>query len=148
MRISTGLLAVLSLGVTASPLLGQVPDRFLGSWVVDGPATSTTIAADPDMPPANKSQWTERWLSSDAELQITDKSVLINGLEGGQISLSVASAANSESATVLSATLSSPPGGMDLSIELRLTQEGRLNLRIREENDFDLVVWERSADPT
>ena len=128
--------------------VGQVPARFLGTWVVDAEATASTIAADISMPPENKAGWTKRWLASGAELEITRTSITFRGLEGGTIDLSVALQEDSEDRTLLSAVIPDPSRQeeMKVSVELRLNEDGELNLRIREENDFDLVVWQRSDE--
>ena len=126
--------------------LGQVPDSFLGAWVIDAEGTASRIASDPSMAPENKSGWTERWLGSGAGLEITSNGISLLGLEGGAINLSVNLAEDMGDGTLLSAVLPDPSGreAMMVSVELRLAAGGELNLRIREENDFDLVVWERA----
>ena len=127
---------------------GQVPVRFLGIWVVDAEATASTIAADPDIYPDNKPGWTERWLTSGAEVEITEASIAFRHLEGATFDLAVSLEDDAEDRTLLSAVLSDPSRQqeMKLSVELRLNEGGTMNLRIREENDFDLVVWQRSDD--
>jgi hypothetical protein len=99
------------------------------------------------MAPENKPGWTERWLASGAELEITDDTISLRNLEGGSIVLSITLAEDMGKATLLSAILPDPSGReeMKLSIELRLAAGGELNFRIREENDFDLVIWERAG---
>jgi len=135
-----------ALGVPPTAV-GQVPARFLGTWVVDADLTAKTIADDPSMVPENKPGWTERWRASGAELEITSTAIFFRGLEGGTIDLTVTLQGDSGDRTVLSAAIPGPSGQqeMQLSVELRLNESEKLNLRIREENDFDLVVWERSV---
>ena len=148
MKVLTAVAAfTVTVGVPATAF-GQVPDRFLGSWVVDAEATAKTIADDPDMAPENKPGWTERWLASGAEVEITRGSITFSGLEGGTIDLPVALDEDLADRAVLSAVIPgrSRQDEMTASIELRLDEGGDLNLRIRPENDFDLVVWQRSDD--
>ena len=78
-----------SVGVPATAF-GQVPERFLETWVVDANATAKTIADDPNMAPENKLGWTERWLASGAGVEVTGGSITFSGLEGGTIDLPVA----------------------------------------------------------
>ena len=117
--------------------VGQVPVRFLGTWVVDAEATASTIAADPSMAPENKPGWTERWLASGAELEITRSSITFSGLEGGTLDLSVALQEDSGDRTLLSAVIPNPSRQEEIqaSVELRLNEGGELNLRIRGAND-------------
>ncbi len=148
MRYLTAVIAIAAIAGAPTTVHGQVPVSFLGTWVVDAGATAGRIAADPSMAPENKPGWTERWLASGAELEITDDAIILRGLEGGSIILSITLAEDMGDATLLSAILPDPSGQeeMKVSIELRLAAVGELNLRIRETNDFDLVIWER-ADP-
>ena len=148
MRYLTAVIAIAAIAGAPTTVYGQVPVSFLGTWVVDSGATAGTIAADPSMASENKPGWTKRWLASGAELEITDDAIILRGLEGGSIILSITLAENMGDATLLSAILPDPSGQeeMKVSIELRLAVVGELNLRIRETNDFDLVIWER-ADP-
>ncbi len=141
--------AAFAVAVVVPPkAVGQVPARFLGTWVVDAEATASTIAADPNMDPENKPGWTERWLSSGTEVEIAGTSITFRHLEGATFDLAVSLEDDSGDRTLLSAVLPDPSRQqeMKLSVELRLDQGGRMNLRIGEENDFDLVVWQRSDD--
>jgi len=146
MKYLTAVIAIVAIAGAPTAAYGQIPVSFLGTWVVDAGGTANRIAADPGMAPENKPGWTERWLASGAELEITDDAINIRNLEGGSIILSITLSEEMGDATLLSAILPDPSGQeeMKLSIELRLAPEGELNLRIREENDFDLVVWERA----
>jgi hypothetical protein len=146
MKYLTRVISLTAIAAAPTTAYGQVPASFLGTWVVDAGETASTIAADPSMAPENKPGWTERWLASGAELEITDAEISLRNLEGGSIVLSITLAEDMGDATLLSAILPDPSGQeeMKLSIELRLAAGGELNLRIREENDFDLVVWERA----
>ena len=86
------LIAVIAISAIAGPPAtahGQVPVSFLGTWVVDAQKTASRIAADPNMAPENKPGWTERWLASGAELEITDDAIGLRNLEGGSIILSI-----------------------------------------------------------
>ncbi len=125
---------------------GQVPESYRGVWVINAAGTASRIASDPSMAPENKPGWTERWLASGAGLDITSDEISLHGLEGGSISLAVTLAEDIVDGTLVSAIFPGPSGqeGMRVSVELRLAGGGNLNLRIREENDFDLVVWERA----
>jgi hypothetical protein len=146
MKSLTVVIAIAAIAGSPATAYGQVPMSFLGTWVVDAGETAARIAADPSMAPENKPGWTERWLASGAELEITDDALSVRGLEEGPITLSVTLAEDMGDGTLLAAVLpgSSRQEEMELSIELRMAAGGRLNLRIRGGNDFDLVVWERA----
>jgi hypothetical protein len=148
MKSLTAVIAIVTITIAWAPTTtyGQVPDSFLGRWVVDAGETASRIASDPNMAPENKPGWTERWLASKAELEINDDTISFRGLEGGSVIFSISLAEDMSDGTLLSAILPDPSGKeeMKVSIELRVAAEGGLNLRIREGNDFDLVVWERT----
>lgn len=146
MKYLTAVITITAIAAAPTTAYGQVPASFLGTWVVDATETAITIAADPSMAPENKPGWTERWLASGAELEITDDEISIRNLGGGSIVLSITHAEDMGDATLLSAILPDPSGQgeMKVSIELRLAAGRELNLRIHEENDFDLVVWQRT----
>ncbi len=151
MKYLTAAIAIATFAGAPTTAHGQVPVSFLGTWVVDAERTASRIAADTSMAPENKPGWTERWLASGAELEITEDVISLHNLGGSSIILSITLAEDMGDATLLSAILPDPSGQqeMKVSIELRIAAGGELNLRIREEDDFDLVVWQRTdAVPT
>lgn len=132
----------------ASNVSGQVPDRFVGLWIVNAASTSDAISADPNMDPDNKPGWTKRWLDSGAELDVIESSIEFRSPESGTMDFSVTSAEDLVSHVVISAAIrgSSLQEEMELTVELHLSDLGELNFRIREENDFDLIIWQRRDD--
>ena len=129
-----------------SAIFGEVPERFFGTWVVEGEATARTIADDPNMAPENKAGWTKRWIESGVEVQITESLVSFHGLEPRPINISVALEEDSTDRTLLSAVITDPhrKEEIEASIALRLGEAGDLNVQIRPGNDFDLVIWKRT----
>jgi len=132
----------------ASDVSGQVPDRFVGMWIVNAASTSDVISADPNMNPENKPGWTKRWLDSEAELEIIENSITFQSPDSGTMDFSVTSAEDLVNRVVISAAIRGPSlqEEMELTVELRLSDLGELNFRIREENDFDLIIWRRRDD--
>lgn len=144
-------IAIISLVIGFSTPLGvsgQVPDQFIGLWSVHHAKTTEAISADPDMYPDNKPGWTQRWLAPGIQLEIAETSITFRSSETGEIDISIDTATDLEDHTTLSAAMKSPSGQdeMKLTIELRMTDSGEMNFRIQEENDFDLVFWERSEN--
>ena len=146
MRSLPILIAVAATCGVTSVVCAQVPRPFLGTWAVDAEGTTRTISADPTMAVENKPGWTERWLTSGAELEIVETAIHVWGVGPGQMTFSVTQAETMTDGTLLVAMFLDPSGGagMPVSLELRLGVGNDLNFRIREENDFDLVVWGRS----
>lgn len=124
---------------------GQVPHRFVGTWIVNAASTSATIAADPNMTPENKPGWTRRWLESGAEFEVSETSITFRSPETGVMTFSVTSAEDLGDHIAISASIQDPSlkDEMNLAFELRLSRLGELNFRILEENDFDLIIWQR-----
>ncbi len=132
----------------ASDVSGQVPDRFVGMWTVDAASTTDTINADLNMTPENKPGWTQRWLESGAELEIIPSSIVFRSPETGLVDFSVSTAEDLGDHVVISAAVQGPSlrDEMNLTVELRLSDAGEMNFKVREENDFDLIVWQRSNE--
>ncbi len=127
------------------PAFAEVPERFLGTWVVDKEATARTIADDPNMAPENKPGWTKRWLEVGAEARITESAISFHGLGERPMTAAVVLEEDSRDRTLLSAVMTDPyrKTEMELSIAMHLGDKGDLNLKIRPDNDFDLVIWKR-----
>ena len=127
------------------PAFAEVPERFLGTWVVDKEATARTIADDPNMSTENKPGWTRRWLEVEAEARITESAISFHGFDDRPMTASVVLEEDSRDRTLLSAVMTDPyrKTEMEFSIAMHLGADGDLNLKIRPDNDFDLVIWKR-----
>lgn len=127
------------------PAFAEVPERFLGTWVVDKEATARIIADDPNMSPENKPGWTKRWLEVEAEARITERAISFHGFDNRPMTASVVLEEDSKDRTLLSAVMTDPyrKTEMELSIAMHLSDNGNLNLKIRPDDDFDLVIWKR-----
>jgi len=127
------------------PAVAEVPDRFLGNWIIDKEATAKTIADDPNMPPENKPGWTKRMTAMEVGMRISEKTISFLGFETGPMTATVVLEEESADSAMLSAVMIDPDRKeeIELSIAMHLNDEGDLNLKIRPDNDFDLLIWKR-----
>lgn len=127
------------------PAFGGVPDRYLGTWVLDLEATQRAIDSDPEISEESKAQERSRFKRLEAEIKISEEDIAFHGFSARPYFVAVTLHEESSEHTLLSGVMTDPYNKktMELSIELHLSDSEELNLKILPGGDLDTAIWKR-----